>query len=535
MKSNTNRTKRYLNLATTLVLLLLFPGMTPVLQAGEDSDFYKWTAPSVEDQLAADQTPVPTDAGAIFVPAMTDGNDEPLVLVFQNEQKVASGKTGARIIVSPGACDIRVGSGAVKQMMTYGVEVAAGETTVVDCTWGGLKVSVVDENNIPHRGTYEVIRAEGRELFGIGYGADTLQAEPLGTWLLGPGLYRIVRTGETYRAREDFATVVLPEGGLVHFKLVINPDTGEFRGAGVALPDELGIVDEAVSNWAKSMTLGVAASLSDSSDVVGSPNQSSYSGVGYFDTYLTYKNGPHFGSAILELEEGFLRVDPETSESLPTQKTQDRLRADLLYTWFVKEWVGPYARAGLLTNIFPSETLTTEDQFIAYNRLDGTRDVIFVPANNNYRTSDSFGNLRFREGVGANFRLFRNQHVTLNWRLGVGLRQNVFNGLYVNEDDAATEEIDLYQVDSFNQEGLETTITGNVRITRYLSYITDLEVFADFSDMGEPTVDWRNNLSLRLTRYLSLDYVLDILRFPQVVDQTQTSQSLLLRFSFDII
>jgi hypothetical protein len=535
MKKDVNWIRPYHRLALTLVLLLLFPGMTAGLQAGEDSEFYKWTALSAEDQLAADQTPVPADAGAIFVPAMTDGDDEPLVLVFRDEQKIASGNTGTRIVVDPGACVVRVGSGAIKQMMTYEVEVSAGETTVVEAAWGGLKIEVVDENNIPHRGTYEIIRAEDRELFGIGYGADTLQAEPLGTWLLSPGLYRIVRTGETYRARQDFATVVLPEGGLVHFKLVIDPDTGNFRGAGVAMPDELGIVDQAVSNWAKSMTVGLAGALNDTSDVVGVPNQTSYSGVAFFDTYLTYTNGPHFGSGIIELEEGFLKVDPEIGRALPTQKTRDRLRTDLLYTRFFKERIGPYVRAGFLTNVFAANTLATEDLNIAYNRLDGTRDVIFVPANSNYQTADSFGNLRFREGVGANLRLFKNRHAALNWRLGVGLRQNVFSDLYVLMDDPTTDEIDFFEVDDFNQEGIESTITGNARITRYLSYITDLEVFFDFDDMGEPTIDWRNNLSLRLTRHLSLDYVVDILKFPQVVDTTQTSQSLLLRFSFDLL
>lgn len=56
-----------------------------------------------------------------------------------------------------------------------------------------------------------------------------------------------------------------------------------------------------------------------------------------------------------------------------------------------------------------------------------------------------------------------------------------------------------------------------------------------FDDTGDPTIDWRNTLSLRLSRYLSLDYTYDLLNFPQVSDDTQTRQSLLLRASFDLL
>ncbi len=504
--------------------------------AAQGDEFYAWTAPDAQQQLAADATEIPAGQGAIFVPAMSKGADEPEVLIFSGESKVAGGVTGKRIVVAPGSYVVRVGSGAVKQMLEAPVTVAAGATAEVPVSWGGLKIEVVDEQNIPPRGTYELIRSAERELYGIGYGADTLQAEPLQTWLLRPGLYRVVRTGETYRARKDFATVFVPEGGLVHFKLVIDPGSGNFRGAGVVTPAEMGVkTAEAVSNWTRRVTFGAAATLNSTDKVVGAANQTSFTGLGFLDAYLTYENGPHFASGIFELEEGFLQVDPEEGKSLPTQQIQDRLRTDVVYTRFLNERWGPYARFGLLTNVFPAETLATEPVTVAYNRLDGTRTLLDVPANEQYRTADGFGSLRLREGFGINVRLLRNRTATVNWRGGVGFRQNRFNDAFVVSDLLATPELDLFEIDDVNQEGFETTVTGNVRLTRVLSYITDLEVFADLDDTGEPTLDWRNTLSFRLTRYLSIDYTLDLLRLPQVLDETQTRQNLLLRVSFDVL
>lgn len=506
--------------------------------AQAQEDLYRWTAPTAAEQLTADTTSIPSGQGAVFVPALSNGADEPMVLILKGTERVASGATGSRILVAPGRYTVHVGSGTKEQMATVEVEVVAGQTAPVSPTWGGLRVEVVDDGNIPHRGTYELLRISDRIVMGTGYGADTLQLESLRTWLLAPGLYRIVRTGETYRARSNFATVDVPEGGLVHFKLVTDPATGDFRGAGVVDASELVVAETGASQekrWTSRILLGGAVSISSTDKVVGQPNQDVFSGTLFFDTYVNYRNGKHFGTGIFELEEGVIRVDPENGASLPTQKAQDRLRADVVYTFFTNERFGPYARLGFLTNVFASDVLVTEDTDVAFNRLDGSREVVSVPASGEYRTADSFGAMRIREGVGLNVRLLRSERVTANWRIGVGLRQNLFDGSFVQLGNSASPVLELFEVDGFNEEGVETTLTATARLGRNLLYITDLELFGDFGEMSDPTIDWRNTLSYRLTRFASLDYRLDLLRIPQVLDENQITQNIFLRFSFNIL
>lgn len=518
-----------------LITVLIAAGPAPA--ADSQHDLYRWTAPAAAAQEAADPTPVPDGRGAIFVPAMTAGADEPDVLIFSGSERAAVGKTGERILVVPGPYTVRVGSGTANRMVATEVVVGDGATVAVEPTWGGLVVEVVDTGSIPHRGTYELIRVVDREVIGTGYGADTLQGESLRTWLLRPGLYRIVRSGATYRARSDFATVGVPAGALVHFRLVTEPATGEFRGAGVIDADELVVAAATATDkrWTPRVLLGGAVSLSATDDVVGQANQDVLSGTVFLDTYVTYRNGKHFGTGILELEEGLVRVDPEEGRSLPTQKAQDRLRADAVYTYFINDRFGPYARLGLLTNVFASDVLVTEDTTVAFHELDGSRNVVAVPANGEFRTADAFGALRLREGFGLNVRLLRSDRATLNWRIGAGLRQNLFNDAFVENDDPATPERDFFAIDDFDQEGAETTLAGSVRLGRNLIYLTDLELFGDFDDFGDPTIDWRNTLSLRLLRNASLDYTLDLLRIPQVLDENQVTQNLLLRFSFNLL
>lgn len=522
-------------LFSILILSLLWP--VCLFAETAPSSLYRWSTPSPDAQMQADTTSIPAGQGAIFVPAMSTAADEPLVLLFAEGQQVLSGATGQRLVVAPGNYRVRVGSGAIELMHETEVKVQAGSTAIVHPKWGALRIEVVDEGNIPHRGTYELIRVEDREVIGTGYGADTLQAESLRTWLLTPGLYRVVRPGETYRARKNFATVDIPEGGLVHFKLVTEPSTGEFRGAGVVDAEELVVAEGGASDsrWTKRVLLGGAVSLNSTDQVVGQTNQDVLSGTVFFDTYLTYRDGKHFGTGIFEIEEGLVRVDPANGRSLPTQKAQDRLRADVAYTYFFKKNLGVYGRFGLQTNLFASDVLVTEDTTVAFNRLNGSRDVLFVPANGEYRTADSFGSLRIREGVGLNVRLLRSRRATVNWRFGAGLRQNLVDGSFIQLDDPTTPALDLFEIDNFSEEGLETTLTATVHLGRSLLYLTDLEVFGDFGDLGDPTIDWRNTLSYRLTNYASLDYRLDLLRIPQIVDEDQITQNLLLRFSLNIL
>ena len=510
---------------------LLFPVTTPLhaQQPTAGETYYPWTAPSAAEQLAADETTVPTGQGAVFVPALSDGASEPQAVVVQNGQQVATGLNGTRIVVAPGQYVVRVGSGPAPQMVEVPVTVTANQTVTVPVQWAGLRVEVVDENNIPHRGSYELIRVSDRQPYVVGFGADTLVGERLTTLLAPEGLYRIVRRGSNYRARTDFSTVLLPEGALVHYKLVLDPQTGALRGAGVVPPEELGEVTEA-NPLNQRYSIGVSLPFASTTNVVGAPNQTSVGLDVFFDAYLTYRKDQNFLSGIFEIEEGFVRLDPEAQATVPVQKTRDRIRADVFYTRFLHPRVGPYGRFGLLTNAFESNVLFTESRAVTRILTDGTRQGEVVPANTNFKTGDPFAPVLWRQGAGVNTRLVQNRVFTLDWRGGLGFRQNRFNESFFLDDDPTTEALEYRQAESFNQEGLETTIVGTARY-RFLLLNTNLDLFGDFGEF-EANVDWRNTVSWRLTRDLSLDYNIDLLRLPQVRDENQVTQAVLFRYSF---
>ena len=82
---------------------------------------------------------------------------------------------------------------------------------------------------------------------------------------------------------------------------------------------------------------------------------------------------------------------------------------------------------------------------------------------------------------------------------------------------------------NFNEKGLEATLVATVRY-RALLYNANLDLFGEFG-ASEPSIDWRSTLSWRLTRELSLDYKIDLLRLPLVSDTIQAAQRVLFRYA----
>ncbi len=518
---------------TILVLAFLLGWLASPAHAANP---FEWTQPSPEAQLAADDQPIPLGKGAIFAPSMTDPLNEPsLMLIGEQSSEIRELPTGRRVMVDPGHYVVIATSSTPDQGVSQAVTVVDGQTSLVDVTWGALRIEVVDNRRVPHRQGYEIIRAEDRQPYGTGFGADTLQGEKLRTWFLPPGVYRIVRIGSNYRALRDFATVYVPPGGFVRFRLVLDRDSGEFQGSGVILPGEFGSPKGPNTKWFRSLVLGAVGSWLQQRNVVGTNNQTTATGTLFLDGQLAYNNERHSGSALLQIEEGASQIIPQQGSPLPVVKSQDRVRLDLLYTYFLRPRVGPYVRAAAETQAFRTLVLVSEDTTVSRQFADGTVANQFVPANETYFVADAWQPLIVREGVGLNMRVLNKRWLSLNWRLGVGLRQNRFGGAWVVADDPSTPEVEHLEVASFDQQGLESTIVATARLSGFLTYATDLELFTDFETLNQPTIEWRNTVTLRLSRNLSINYLLNLERVPVVVDANQLEQSVLLRAAWAVL
>ncbi|MFH1468176.1 MAG: hypothetical protein ABIO70_27565 [Pseudomonadota bacterium] len=527
---------------TLLVLLLVLSG------PARADDPYTWLTPPPEQQLAEDSTVIPVGQGAVFVPTITGAEYEPSASLISDSEVVGI-PLGQRVLVAPGQYVVVVTAGTPSQGVSQALDVVEGETTLVPVTWGALRIEVTDDHRIPHRGSYEIIDADTREPVSTGFGADTLQGEILQTWLLKPGLYRIVRPGRDFRALKDYATVVVPEAGFVRYRLVLDPDNGDFLGAGVLLPDEFATALRENQRWFHSVVVGFEGSLVNSENVVGAVNQTQYSASAFADAQVSFTHGPQQFSTLLQIEEGASQIRPQGSEPLPILKATDRLRGDVLHTYRLKGRTGPYGRVSAESQAFPTDVLATEDTTISVTHTDGSERTLEVGANETFRTATAWHPTLFREGIGMNTSFLEKSRTTnFNLRAGFGMRQSLYGDALVVDDVASTDPVEYREVESFQQAGIEVTAVASLRLPGWVVYATDVELFADFTSFSPKTkwprtdrlglpyppwsVSWRNTLSLRITRNLSLNYYLNVVIEPQVIDKPQVEQSLLLRTSW---
>ncbi|MBN1944429.1 MAG: hypothetical protein JW797_02080 [Bradymonadales bacterium] len=522
-----------------MLITLVLVCWAPASQAKEPwrpSAIFDWIAAPPEVQLEADSTPIPEGQGAIFLPSMTGMSDEPEVAIYSGRSRVATGSFGTRIIVAPGQYMVRVGSGSLRQTLSVPVEVRPDETTLVAPVWGGLRIEVVNANQIPHRGGYELIQLESRDIFGVGYGADTLVGERLQTWILPPGLYRVVQPGATYRSRTNFATVYVPPGALVRYQLVMDPDTNEFLGAGIVTAEQMSVPEgKGANNWIVRLILGLNGSLAVAQNMAGTPDQTSLSGEGSIDASVGYHSGAHHFVSLLQIEEGVIWINPEASDALPLQKSRDRFRLDLLYTYNLWETLGPYARASLRMNLFPWQVITTEEINVTRRHTDGSTETEVVLPGSAFETSDYLGEVLISQGMGINWRVLQHRIGQLDIGLGIGFRQNLYRDFYVKEPTSEPPDLLYNEVSNFNQEGLEAIVTGSFRLIQFTQYTTHFELFADFGEFTDPTIEWQNTLGIRLLEFLSLDYRFELISQPQVSEELQMAHNLLLRFSWELL
>ena len=497
-----------------------------------------WLAGTIQSQLDRDGRLIPYGKGAIFVPSMTHGFDEPLVTVYAGDEQVAESTTGTRIVLKPGAYRVELGSGTVGQRMEKVVHVRELHTTVVPAFWSGLSVHVVDTSYDSLRGAYELIRVDDREYLGIGFGTDEQAGESVATWILKPGLYKVVRVGENYRARTDFATVRVEEGHLTHFLLVLDEETSTFEGAGEVPVEELFILN---SGLGQSLIIGGDLNFGSVRNPTTGTEGESFSLRGFVDGKVSYQSEGHRATARLQIEEGQTKVPDQ-----PIAKTTDSAAIDALYVYNWTPWVGPYVRLGIETNLVPDFALFDEVDGATPRILDCrtvetercASDGTVVDAGTNttdrFRTSPPFGRTQLQEGAGVNVRFLKTVWVEASARVGIGARQDLTNGLFVRLSDARTGTVSFEKKFSTNRVGIETTLLATARLTRWALINFEVDSLVPFDDPSSTILDIVASVQLKLTRYLSINYRLDFERDPTFSEREPLEQTLFLRFSIEV-
>ncbi len=498
-----------------------------------EPSIYTWQAPPTEVQLLEDTTVIPAGKGALFVPALTTSADEPSVYIVSPDG-VKTARTGTRVILKPGRYVVVATSSEPKLGAGSTVEVREGRTAVAPVRWGAMKVEVVDRRLRRHEGRYQLVEVNSGKTIELPEVLDT--EEGVRTLLLKPGLYRMMEPGAKSLAAPDFATVYVPEGGLVHFRLFMDRGSGQFRGGGV-IPAELATPEARPpdSDWTGSLVVGLDGTFSQTQHVPGMLDMTQIAGNGFIDGQARYQGDLHALSLAAELAEGQQYLGFTEGRDLPIIKAQDRAALSARYTFLFNEGVGLYVRGTGETQLFDTNAIAPEDLTVALRKRDGTVEYMDVAAGDSYTISESLSPMILQTSAGLETRFASTRWLDLSIYGGPGYRWNRYNGAYVNEDNPDTRAVEYTRLGDFDQFGLDVGLSSFIRLSGWATNTTRVGTFWEFDAFDAPVLELDNTLNLRITDLLSINYVVNLNRFPRVTEELQIRQGAFLRAKWSLL
>jgi hypothetical protein len=410
------------------------------------------------------------------------------------------------------------------------------------------------------RNTYAYVRldvydAETRQLVATGRTTNRAAGEPPLAFDLPPGLYKIVRAGESFDTRTDFATVNLTAESDFDYVIVVEPGTQAFRGAGVVtdeLPEGLTIAGVRVA-----LNAGGTLAVNQQRDVVGQ-TRGVHGLYGMFGNFsLVFDRDDHFLNVGSDLELNLL-----DRPGASVYASSDRFSADALYAYNIQNpYIGPYVRGSFRTSVFPSylfldSGLGPEDQesaqiSVTREFLDGTSEErIFgtkaTQDNLRVRLSDPFGPVVLQQELGANLRALAVNLILLDvdvaTRLGWAFRQGIVRdrGLFVLDSDRVGQSVVLREVDGYNTTGPTIGANGTVTFARWLFGTGRVGIIAPVQNTSEAgdnfgerlLIDFAATAGFRVPiltdlLYASFDYTFRLERDGYFTQSTQIDQNLM--------
>lgn len=294
--------------------------------------------------------------------------------------------------------------------------------------------------------------------------------------------------------------------------------------------------------WKVDLTLGTTGSLLRSSDVVGQ------------DDGTTLQLGLLLGGAASLIAgqsewHNTLRIEhSQTRTPLIDKfvKSADSMEIKSLYLYRLQSpsWLGPYVRARLNTSLFPGYAVDPDPTTVKRTYTDGHVTTEDYAKTANIEATSAFEPLLIVESAGAFAEPVKSEPFTLNAKLGAGAQHVLVRDGFALTDDGDTPELEMTQLQDSHSAGaeLEIELVGklatNVTWGALANFFYPLLTSADTGGLEGLELlhtDLGANLSVKLAKWLSLDYVLKARKLPFVLDVWQVQHQLLLTAGFNLL
>ncbi|MFB6375503.1 MAG: hypothetical protein ABEN55_20835 [Bradymonadaceae bacterium] len=253
---------------------------------------------------------------------------------------------------------------------------------------------------------------------------------------------------------------------------------------------------------------------------------------------MNYTAGSHKWDNSLTINEGFART-PSLDQFV---KNTDTLAAETLYQYYFLPWSGIFGESTVETTVFTTNNVTAEPSNYLVTRADGTEQTF-----SNTTQLQLGGPLEptaFSESAGFFVKPVRETPFTLMVRTGIGARETFADGVLAVKDNPETDPIEVSELSNVYQGGLEAFVGAEGAFPeRKISYKIGAHGLLPVINNDD-----ENRSSVQLFRYgvngevtfdafdwLSISYNAKVLRDPQLIEETQVQNNLLLNVKYSII
>jgi hypothetical protein len=295
--------------------------------------------------------------------------------------------------------------------------------------------------------------------------------------------------------------------------------------------------------WDPRISIGGSLNFANNNSVVGQADGSSLSIGLKLDAGLDYNLKDHEWRNSL----GALASTAHTPVISGFVKTSDNLNFDSIYLYHVVPSFGPFARFSYNTSMFPGADVRPAPVNYVITGADGSVRRITA---DRLHVSDAFLPSTFKESIGLFVQPYRSTPVTLELRGGAGAQEVLANNqLSVTGTPKPVAgmpfdpfEIDVKGLKDVRQVGAELALSvWGTFADKKVAYKVNADAMTPLAHDPLAAGDKRNAfeltniqvdgmLSFKLVSWASLDYQLRAIRQPQVVDNFQVQNLLLLTF-----
>ena len=284
------------------------------------------------------------------------------------------------------------------------------------------------------------------------------------------------------------------------------------------------------------LNTGLTLSLANNRNVVGQPDGSTivfgYKFEGGVDVYgdgHELRNSLNVAASITQ-----------TPLVGTLTKASDDLMLESIYLYHVVDWFGPFVQFKLSSTTLPGMNHQPEPTTYLIENVDGS---VETRTANRLFLTDALMPMRLKESAGGFFQPIAEEPYSFEFRLGAGARETFAEGQRTVDDDDTTPEIEVKELDDVFQFGVEAVAEfwGAV-YTKRLTYKVGAEAMIPFANnqrddddrnaLDLTNVEFRANLSVKLVEWASLDYQFKTLREPQLIDEFQIQNNLVLTASY---